>query len=105
MDVPMSRLIAWYSSQCSGIWEHEHFGFKIETLDNPAVRLTIDLNQTSLQEIEFVGVQINYDSDKDWLTCHKTEGNFFTGCCSPQMFGKLLEIFVNWADGLSQNEP
>jgi hypothetical protein len=100
----MDRLIAWYSSQCNGLWKHEHGGFKISTLDNPAIRLTIDLNQTSLQDIEFVSVQLNYDSDVGWLTSRKTEDNFFDGCCSPEMFGKLLDIFVDWVDGHASSQ-
>lgn len=97
MTGSMDRLIAWYSSQCNGDWEHQH-GFKITTCDNPAIGLKIDLNQTPLEGRDFACVKYNYDSDSDWLICEKTEDNFFSGVCSPHLFGKVLTIFLDWAD-------
>ena len=49
---PLDKLQIWYKNQCDGDWEHD-FGIKIETLDNPGWSLTIDLQLTSLQSVEF----------------------------------------------------
>ncbi|MDJ1482791.1 immunity 53 family protein [Cytophagaceae bacterium YF14B1] len=40
----------WYANECNGDWEHG-FGIKIETLDNPVWNVTIDLEETALEDV------------------------------------------------------
>ena len=67
----IDRLQKWYKNQCNGDWEHD-FGITIETLDNPGWLLTIDLQLTSLQGIEFETEEEKSEFDwyqikiKDW---------------------------------------
>ena len=98
MSQSFKRLIDWYSRQCNGDWEHQH-GFEISTLDNPGVRLRVDLNGTSLEESEFSRMEFKFDSETEWIACEKTVDNFFEGFCAPAMSERLFEIFVNWAEG------
>lgn len=90
------KIIAWYASQCNGDWEHQH-GFKVSTLDNPGLRLQIDLEGTPLQYKAFTAVEIDLDSSTGWLFCEKTPGNTFDGRCDTSMFGYLIDIFLDWA--------
>jgi hypothetical protein len=48
-DAPLELVQRWYAAHCDGEWEHQ-YGIKIETLDNPGWRVTIDLTNTELQE-------------------------------------------------------
>ena len=98
MSQPFKRLIDWYSRQCNGEYEHQH-GFKIGSIDNPGVYLRVDLNGTSLQESKFSTIEYKYDSETEWIACQKTADNFFDGCCAPAMSERLIEIFLNWAEG------
>lgn len=98
MSNSFARLIDWYSRQCNGDWEHQH-GFEIQTLDNPGVRLRVDLNGTSLEKSEFSRIEYQYDSDTEWIVCEKTADKFFDGCCAIGMSEQMIGIFVNWAEG------
>ncbi len=53
----------WYASNCDGDWEHS-FGIRIETLDNPGWLVTIDLEDTRLEQASLTH---DFDhSDTDW---------------------------------------
>ena len=98
MSKSFAQLIDWYSRQCNGDWEHQH-GFEISTVDNPGVRLRVDLNGTYLEKSEFSRIEYKYDSDTEWIACEKTADNFFDGCCATGMSEQMIGIFVNWAEG------
>ncbi len=95
MQNNISGLIDWYLSQCDGDWEHQH-GFKLTTLDNPGLWLSIDLNGTNLKGVDFQAIVCDIDSEDRWCCCKKTEKNFFEGCCHPSMFAKVIEVFEGW---------
>lgn len=97
MKSQFERLVDWYCSQCNGLWEHQHHGFTISTLDNPALRLRVDVNETRLQDASFDKVEHNFSSDDEWLACEKTSDNFFDGCAPPHLFGQVIEIFLDWS--------
>lgn len=48
----LNWLQAWYADQCNEDWEHE-WGVKIETLDNPGWSVSIDLEETDLEDCEY----------------------------------------------------
>lgn len=96
MRVALEKLIEWYTAQCDGDWEHQ-FGFRIETLDNPGISLRIDLARTPLENVPLETVKHNFYSDDDWLICEKTSDNTFQAACAPDLFGRVIEIFVDWA--------
>ena len=104
MDIPFSRLVHWYIGQCNGIWEHEHFGFLIETMDNPALKLVVDLNGTTFENVKFKTVERGLESDDAWLTCEKTSDNRFEGYCSPNLIGELIGEFVAWTEEVSSDK-
>ncbi|GAA3919320.1 hypothetical protein GCM10023084_81910 [Streptomyces lacrimifluminis] len=55
----------WYVQQCNGDWEHE-WGVKIAMLDNPGWTVSIDLEETGLEEREYPRQEINR-SPQDWV--------------------------------------
>ena len=93
---PLDQLLQWYSLQCDGSWEHQ-YGFEITTLDNPAVRLQVDVAGTALQSKPFQRIQHESSAGDEWLVCDVLSNGTFDGCCSPPLFRQLIEIFVAWA--------
>lgn len=81
---------ALVSGHCDGDWEHGN-GIKIGTIDNPGWSLTIDLENTELQEKEFHEIEIDRSSD-DWLFCF-TKNNKFEGRCGSINLSEVLQIF------------
>jgi hypothetical protein len=85
----------WFSKQCDGYWEHDH-GITIETLDNPGWYLTVELEETDLQDLNFEIIKIDR-SDNDWIRC-SIENNVFKGFAGPYNLPEILQIFRNWAE-------
>jgi len=86
MQREIEELQRWYESQCDGDWEHE-FGVKIGTLDNPGWMVDIDLEGTSLEDME---------PERDWISCDVRE-NTFRGRGGPLKLGRILRVFLDWA--------
>ena len=87
----IEKIESWYMSQCNGDWEHD-FGLKIDTLDNPGWRVTIDLQLTSLQGVEFEK-QVD-TSELDWY--HITvRDNKFVGFGDSKKLKFLLSYFID----------
>ncbi|BDD05509.1 immunity 53 family protein [Aureibacter tunicatorum] len=87
----LERLQNWYKNQCDGDWEHYH-GVKIETIDNPGWAITIDLNETPLEGVQFV---ISNDiSEFDWFHI-KIIDNKYIACGDPSKLNFLLEYFLD----------
>jgi hypothetical protein len=84
----------WYKSQCDGEWEHQ-CGFKIDTLDNPGWAVTVDLNGTHLERVNFETKEFN-NSDEDWYVC-RVENSQFQAFGDPTKLELLLQTFINWA--------
>ncbi|KZN66437.1 hypothetical protein N473_08585 [Pseudoalteromonas luteoviolacea CPMOR-1] len=91
----LNKIQNWYFSQCNDDWEHA-FGIKIDTLDNPGWSLRIDLSETLLEGRAFTTIEVDYDSDKNWIMC-KVENNQFIGACGPLKLEAMLNIFLDWA--------
>jgi hypothetical protein len=88
----IEQIQAWYAAQCDGDWEHQ-YGVSIDTLDNPGWIVTIDLTDTSLENIVFQ----NYREDKaegDWIFCEVSESKF-VGRGDPNKLQTILEVFVS----------
>jgi hypothetical protein len=99
----ITKLQNWYHSQCNGDWEHG-FGVKIETLDNPGWKISINLEDTDLEGKEFpevsYGVGENADaSGDDWIIC-KVVGKKFEAFGGPHKFEELLQVFLKWKDAV-----
>ena len=91
-------LQAWYLAQCDGDWEHQ-FGVRIETLDNPGWRATIDLAGTDLEKKSFTEVTREYADETNWVRCWR-EGNQFMIACGPLKLAESLRVFLDWSRAL-----
>ena len=85
----------WFESHCDGDWEHGE-GIKLQSLDNPGWMLTVDLDDTDLEDRPFQRVQCDR-SESDWIHCWVEDGRF-EGRCGPLNLGSVLESFRVWAE-------
>jgi hypothetical protein len=102
----LAALQEWYASQCDGNWEHR-YGVKIGTIDNPGWSLCIDLDGTGLADVVFPELRENYD-ELEWLICTKHVSQFgihFGGNGGPRQLGRMIEIFLAWAEANRPREP
>lgn len=95
----LAELQRWYYSQSDGDWEH-CYSIKIETLDHPGWRITIDLEETELEDASLAEVQHNemgqrYEDNPDWFVCHKAGGKF-EGLGGPEQLEAILGVFLTW---------
>ena len=86
---PIQKLQKWYSSQCDGDWEHE-FGVKLETLDNPGWSISIDLEMTSLEGVEFE--ESNQVTELDWYHL-RAKDNKYVGSGDPNKLDFIISHF------------
>jgi hypothetical protein len=93
------RLQNWYKINCNGIWEHSH-GLRIANIDNPGWEVTIDLEETPVENAVF---EKSFDlGEEDWLDI-KVKDKKFKGYGDPNKLGVILKIFLdefipNYAD-------
>ncbi|MEP1551634.1 MAG: immunity 53 family protein [Paraglaciecola sp.] len=92
-----AELQKWYQDQCNDDWEHS-FGISIDTLDNPGWHLSIDLEDTDLEDKIFDAIEVDHESENDWLVCKVNEKKFI-GACAPLVLTKMIKTFVVWANG------
>lgn len=85
----------WYKSQCIDDWQH-FYGVKIDTLDNPGWRVTIDLAETALVNIVFEEYDV-INSDDDWIHC-QVKGECFDGYGDPSKLEEIITIFKEWVE-------
>jgi hypothetical protein len=95
MKTGLSLLEEWYSARCNGQWEHS-WGIKIETLDNPGWKISIDLNETrgdwkNLERVKIVR------TEEDWIH-YWVEKKTFQINCGPLNLTEAVQIFVAWFD-------
>jgi len=83
-------LQSWFQDHCNGDWEHGS-GILIRTLDNPGWSVTINLEDTELEESNFQEIKIER-SDNDWLICFIKNGKF-EGRCGLTNFPEIFDIF------------
>lgn len=93
-DSSLEWLQSWFARRANGDWEHR-FGIKIETLDNPGWRVTIDLSGTALASKSFTDVRVD-NSENNWITCRVAERKF-EAFCDPGRLAEALEVFRSWA--------
>jgi hypothetical protein len=91
-----SWLEDWYQKQCNGGWEHQ-YGVRIETIDNPAWMVKIDLNGTRYAEIANVEIKENYESESEWMIC-KIVDAVYEGVGGPRMLGPIIQEFRGWIE-------
>ena len=85
----------YYQSLCDGDWEHS-YGFKIDNIDNPGWMINFDLEDTSMEDVEFARVRIERSED-DWLIC-SVENKVFKGRGGPLNLTEMLVVFRNWVE-------
>ena len=100
--VDFKDIIEWYQSHCDGNWEHQ-YGVRLETLDNPGWRLTVDLIHTGLQGKTMAEVREgiapqNHPVSPHWIHCYVSE-NQFRGACDPTQISRLFKIFYQFKCG------
>ena len=95
----LADLQTWYASNCDGDWEHS-FGVTIGTLDNPGWSVTIDLEETNLEDKSFESFE-KEDSEEQWIHCSVKDRKFL-GAGDETRLEEILRIFLDWAR--SQNE-
>ena len=68
----LEKLQHWYQLHCDDDWEHS-YGISIETLDNPGWKISVDLTDTLLENVEFQSVQVGNSESKNesWIFCYK----------------------------------
>ena len=94
----LEELQAWYLAQCDGDWEHQ-YGVKIDTLDNPGWRVSIDLVETRLEATTFEDVVDKYEHDMEWMRCWRDHSKFEIAC-GPSRLADGLRVFLDWAASL-----
>jgi hypothetical protein len=82
MNNNLEFLQDWYSSNCDGDWEHS-FGIKIETLDNPGWAITIDLENTEWEDLQFS--KSEELSEDDWFNISAKEKKLIAYCDSKKL--------------------
>lgn len=97
----LSRLQAWYTSQCNGEWEHSA-RVLIESCDNPGWWVKINLLGTSLQTCAFAELAEGIDAQRfalgpSWLSC-RVENGTWHGAGDETKLERILEIFLLWAE-------
>jgi hypothetical protein len=98
MDDVLSQLQQWYARRCDGDWEHQ-FGVKIDSLDNPGWRVTIDLAGTDLDGRPFEPLErgLEDNASTDWYSISVKE-NKFEGAGDPMKLAFMLRTFLDWAE-------
>jgi Immunity protein 53 len=86
-------LMAWYSSQCNGDWEHQH-GIRIDTLDNPGWSLNVDLHETP-HENQVLSARMTERSDNDW-TFVEVKDFTFRARGGPGNLTEMVRLFAEF---------
>lgn len=97
----LTRLQAWYSSQCDGEWEHTS-GVSIQSCDNPGWWVKINLTGTALQSRAFTEIADGVDAGRRplgsrWLSCYREDGTWH-GAGDETKLERILEVFLAWAE-------
>ena len=93
-DANFLWLLSWYQTHCNGDWEHGS-GILIGTIDNPGWSLSINLEDTEIENKKFRKLEIER-SESNWLVCFIRD-NKFEGRCGACNLPEVLKIFRNWA--------
>lgn len=85
----------WYQNHCDGDWEHL-YGVKIDTLDNPGWSVSIDLQETELENKPFCEIKTD-NGDNDWIVC-SVRNKIFQGMGDAGKLTDIIRIFKEWAE-------
>jgi hypothetical protein len=85
----------YYLSCCNGDWEHTH-GVKVDTLDNPGWVITIDLEDTVVENTPFKKINWN-TNDEDWGDC-EVINKIFKGYGGSKNLEDLILVFRKWVE-------
>ena len=89
----LAEIERWYAGNCDGDWEHE-FGITIETLDNPGWSVSIELEGTTAEFLDFVPIDV-HRHENDWIQC-SVSGKKFCGAGGLGSLGPILTVFLDW---------
>jgi hypothetical protein len=95
MKTPHIHDLKWYQAHCNGDWEHNrriHLG----TLDNSGWSLTVNLQDTELEDRNFQEVETERSKD-EWIHCTVKESHF-EGKCGSGNLPEVLQLFCDWAE-------
>ena len=90
-------LLNWYQSHCDGDWEHDK-RIHIGTLDNPGWSITVNIEDTELEDLDFKTIDIER-SETNWLYCF-IKNKQFEGRCGTPNLPEVLKIFRVWAEAM-----
>lgn len=88
-------LLEWYLNHCNGDWEHGS-SVHIGTIDNPGWSVSINLENTELENKKFTTVRVDR-SEVDWFICF-IKNKKFEGRCGPGNLPEILHIFRKLAE-------
>ncbi len=81
---------------CNGDWEHT-YGITIGNIDNPGWMLDVELSDTPLYGISVKQTDINFHHETEWVF-YKVENGKFMARGGPKMLGKMISLFLDWAE-------
>ena len=91
-DNVLSKVQFWFRSQCDNDWEHS-FGITIETSDNPGWLVTIDLEDTEMEDHAMPILEQGTYGHEDWVIC-KIEDKKFRAAGGPLKLDEILSKFL-----------
>jgi len=94
----LEKLQNWYLAQTNGDWEHS-YGIKIQTTDNPAWHIEIDLNETPFETVE-KDYHLHQKSEQDWYA-FQIKNKTFVGVGDISKLDFLLGIFFQLIENQS----
>ena len=89
----ITRLQNWYKTNCNGDWEHS-YGISLSTLDNPGWTLTIALQETALEKLDFNREYQSEENEHDWYFIRVKDGALDIAC-GPDNLSQVLQIFLD----------
>jgi hypothetical protein len=99
MSDELLKLQEWFAAQCEDLaevgelrtpWQHR-YGITIDTLDNPAWNVGIDLAGTELDGVDMPEYRVD-NGDDDWVICN-IHDNRFGGVGDPSKLVVILYQF------------
>jgi hypothetical protein len=85
----------WFAARCDGNWE-QHYGVRIDSLDNPGWTLEIDLDGTPAQSRCLARTMIQR-GENDWINFWVADKRFHARMGVGNL-DEAIGIFVGWFD-------
>jgi hypothetical protein len=100
MSGELDWLVGWYTKECRSD-DKKSVGILIETFDNPGWGLTVDLENTTLNQKAFNEIDIKR-TENDWIQCG-IKDNKFDGAGGPLNLIDVLTIFREWVENINES--